>query len=64
MRSPFSAAQEDTMFEAYVASELYKMNEKRIERQARDAWRFRHLKSREAQVATALLTSVLSLFIR
>jgi hypothetical protein len=52
------------MFEAYVASELYKTNEKRIERQARDAWRFRHLKSREAQVATALLTSVLSLFIR
>lgn len=52
------------MFEAYVASEIYKTNKERIERQAQNAWRFRHLKSREAQIATALLTSVLSLFIR
>ena len=51
-------------YEGYVASLIAKDSTQRAERQATMNWRFRHLKSREAKVALAALTSVLGLFIR
>jgi len=51
-------------FEGTIASDIYKLEEARIERQAALNWRTRHMKSREAQVLTNALTSVLRLFIR
>ena len=51
-------------FEGTIASEIYKTESPRIERKAALNWRTRHLKSREAQVLTAVATSILRLFIR
>jgi hypothetical protein len=51
-------------FEGTVASDLYKLEEARIERKAALNWRTRHMKSREAQVLSAALTSILHLFVR
>lgn len=51
-------------FDPYVIGNLYKIEEPLINKRAERAWRFRHLKSREAKIATAILTSVLNLFIR
>ena len=51
-------------FEAQTSSDIYKIEEPLITKRAQSAWRFRHLKSREVKVATAVLTSVLNLFIR
>jgi hypothetical protein len=51
-------------YEGYVASQVYKDEIKRVERKAADNWRFRHFKSPEARVATAIITSILGLFIR
>ena len=53
-----------TMFYGYVEKDVYQTTEKILNRKARDAWRFRHLKSQEAKIATAVLTSILNLFIR
>jgi len=51
-------------FEGTIASDIYKLESPRTERQAALKWRTRHLKSREAQVLTAVATSVLRLFVR
>ena len=51
-------------FEGYVATQTYKDTAKLAERKASLNWRTRHMKSRESQVATAILTSILSIFIR
>jgi hypothetical protein len=51
-------------FEGTIASDIYKLESPRIERQAAFKWRTRHLKSREAQVLTAVATNVLRLFVR
>jgi hypothetical protein len=51
-------------FNGYVENDVYQTTEKLLNRKAKNAWRFRHLKSREAKIATAILTSVLNLFIR
>jgi hypothetical protein len=51
-------------FGGLVENDVYQTTEKLLNRKARYAWRFRHLKSKEAKVATAILTSVLNLFIR
>lgn len=51
-------------FDSYIAGDIYRIEEPLVNRRAERAWRFRHLKSREAKIATAILTSVLNLFIR
>jgi hypothetical protein len=51
-------------YEGYVASLISKDYTQQAERQATMNWRSRHLKSREAKVALAALTSLLGLFIR
>jgi hypothetical protein len=51
-------------FEGTIASDIYKLESPLSERKAALKWRTRHLKSREAQVLTAVATSVLRLFIR
>jgi hypothetical protein len=52
------------LYEAYVASEVAKFETQRAERKAAENWRFRHIKSKESQVLTAIVTSVLQLFLR
>ena len=52
------------LYEGYVATEDTKMRVKRAERTAAANWRFRKFKSPEAKVTTAILTSVLGLFLR
>ena len=52
------------LFEGYVASDIAKLETKRAERKAAENWRFRHFKSRESQVMTAIVTNVLQLFLR
>ena len=51
-------------YEAYIASEVSKLETKRAERRAAEKWRFRHFKSKESQVLTAIVTNVLQLFLR
>jgi len=51
-------------YEGYVGSEIAKLETERAERKAAENWRFRHLKSKEIKVLTAVLTSVLGLFLR
>ncbi len=51
-------------YEGYVASLVSKDETRRAERQATMNWRYRHIKSKEAKVALAALTSLLGLFIR
>ncbi len=51
-------------FEGYVASEVSKVETARAERRAAERWRYRHLKSKESQFVTAVLTAVLGLFVR
>ena len=51
-------------FEGTVASDIYKLEVARNERQAALKWRTRHMKTKEAQVLTAALTNVLRLFVR
>ena len=51
-------------YEAYVATQSYRDTIKLTERKAALNWRTRHMKSRESQVATAVLTSILALFVR
>ena len=51
-------------FEANVASEVYRDQIKRAERQAALNWRFRKFRSPESKFLTAAITSVLGLFIR
>ncbi len=48
----------------YVENDVYQSTEKLLNRNAERAWRFRHFKTPEARIATAILTSVLGLFIR
>ena len=52
------------LYEGYVAGEIAKLNTRRAERKAAENWRFRHLKTRETKVLTAVLASVLGLFLR
>lgn len=52
------------LYEGYVASDIAKLRVQRAERKAAERWRFRHLKTKESKVLTAVLTSVLGLFIR
>jgi hypothetical protein len=50
-------------YEGTVASDIYKSEEKLLERKAALNWRTRHFKSKEAQVLTTALTNILRLFI-
>ena len=52
------------LYEGYIATEVWKDEAKRRERKAEENWRFRHLKSKESQVLTAVITNVLQLFLR
>jgi hypothetical protein len=52
------------LYEAYVAADAAKDRIKRAERKAAENWRFRHIKSPESKIATAIITSVLGLFLR
>ena len=52
------------LFEGYVATDIWKLETARMERRAAEKWRFRHCKSRESQIATAVVTAVLGLFVR
>ena len=51
-------------FEGLIASDIAKLETARAERKAAENWRFRHLKSKESKVLTAIVTSVLQLFLR
>ena len=51
-------------YEGTVANDIYRLEEKRLERQAALAWRTRHMETKEAQVLTAVVTNVLRLFVR
>ena len=51
-------------FEGYVASEVYRERIKRADREATEVWRFRNHRTPEAKFLTAVVTSVLGLFIR
>ena len=51
-------------YEGYIATEISRFETKRAERKAAENWRFRHLKTKESQVLTAIVTSVLQLFLR
>jgi hypothetical protein len=48
----------------YVEHDVYQSTEKLLNRNAENAWRFRHLKPKEYKIAAAILTSILHLFIR
>jgi hypothetical protein len=52
------------LYEAYIASDIAKLETQRAERKAAENWRFRRFKSKESQVLTAIVTSVLQLFLR
>ena len=52
------------LYEGFIASDVWKMETKRAERRAAENWRFRHLKSKESQVLTAIVANVLQLFLR
>jgi len=52
------------MFEGYIASDIYKDRISRATRRASDAWRFRNNRTKANQVVTAVITSLVSLFIR
>ena len=52
------------LYEVDVAVDDYKFREKRVERDAERAWRFREFKSRERVFLSSLLTSILGLFLR
>jgi hypothetical protein len=54
----------NTYFEGIIASDLYKLESRRRERRAALNFRTRHLKSKEAQVLTAVVTNVQRLFVR
>jgi hypothetical protein len=46
------------------ASEAYKLREARAERKATERHRYRDLKTPEAKVLTAVITSIMGLFLR
>jgi nitrogen fixation protein FixH len=48
----------------YVATQSYRDTVKLAERKAALNWRTKHMKSRESQIATSVLTSILALFVR
>jgi hypothetical protein len=48
----------------WTANEAAKLETARAERRAAENYRFRELKAPEAKVLTAVITSVLSLFLR
>jgi len=52
------------LYEGYIATEVSKYETKLAERKAAENWRFRHIKSKESQVLTAIVTGVLQLFLR
>jgi len=52
------------MFEGYIASDIYKDSLPRYNRRAADAWRFRNKRTKANQAVTAVITSLISLFIR
>jgi hypothetical protein len=52
------------MFEGYIASEIYKDSLPRRTRAASFAWRFRNKRTKASQIATAVITSLVSLFVR
>ena len=51
-------------FEGYVSSQYYRDTIRDTERRAANKWRFRKHQTPEAKVLTAVITSVLGLFIR
>jgi hypothetical protein len=53
-----------TDYEGYVATQTYRDTIRLAEREAARRWRFRHLKTPESKVLTAVITSVLALFVR
>ena len=51
-------------FETNIAADIYRDEVKRAERKSAEKYRFRDIKTPEAKALTAVLTSVLGLFIR
>ena len=51
-------------YELQVAAEEAQARTVRAEKRAAWNWRFRHLKTKESQVLTAIVTNVLGLFLR
>jgi hypothetical protein len=54
----------NTYFAGIIASDLYKLDSAKLDQKAAFNFRTRHLKSKEAQVLTAVVTNVLRLFVR
>jgi len=52
------------MFEGYIASDIYKDSQSRLNRNASYAWRFRNKRTKASQAAAAVITSLVSIFIR
>jgi hypothetical protein len=52
------------LFEGSVASDIYKTETPLSERRAALRFRTRHMKTKEAEVLTAVVTNVLRLFVR
>jgi hypothetical protein len=51
-------------FEADVGAEIGRFKVQEAEREATLEWRTRHLRSKESQVLTTIVTAVLGLFLR
>ena len=47
-----------------LENDFARFEQERLDRKAAEGWRFRHFKSRESQVLTAIVTNVLQLFLR
>ena len=52
------------MFEGFVASDIYKDRLSRATRNASYAWRFRNKRTKANQAVAAVITSLVSIFIR
>lgn len=52
------------LFDTNVVTQDAQMRIERAEKQAAKNWRFRNFKSKESQVLTTIITSVLGLFVR
>jgi hypothetical protein len=51
-------------FESVVASDISKLETARAERRAAELWRYRHARTKTDKAIVAVITSLVSLFVR
>ena len=51
-------------FEGAIATDISKLEIARAEKKAAEAWRYRHARTKAHKVTAALITSLVSLFVR